>query len=234
MTVERSKSDSPVGALVADPGPAQPPERKTYRGRFISLEPVDPARHARALFDCSHGTAEAEEVWTYLAYGPFAEVPAMQAHLEKQAASKDPLFLAVIDGREKSAVGVVSYLNCVPAMRSVELGHIWYGPRARRTKTNTEAMYLMLRHAFDELGYRRVEWKCNALNERSRRAARRLGFEFEGLFRQHMIIKKRNRDTAWYAMLDRDWPAIKANMERWLYGPEREAYQSLTALNAKR
>lgn len=225
----------PVGALVVTAGPARSPERRGFGGRYISLEPISSVRHASALHECSHGTPEKEQLWTYMSNGPFENLAALRTLLEKQETSKDPLFFAVIDNGQKAAVGVVSYLNCVPAMRSIELGHIWYSPGAQRTKTNTEAMYLMLCHAFDELGYRRVEWKCNALNEPSRRAARRLGFEFEGLFRQHMIIKQRNRDTAWYAMLDRDWPAIKRNMERWLYPATAEdAGLSLAALNAKR
>ncbi|MGH6959873.1 MAG: GNAT family N-acetyltransferase, partial [Dongiaceae bacterium] len=121
-------------------------------------------------------------------------------------------------------------LNIVPVNRCVELGHIWYGPAAQRTRINTEAILLMLCESFDALGYRRVEWKCNALNEPSRRAALRLGFAFEGVFRQHMIIKGRNRDTAWYALVDGDWPTVKHNMERWLYGDE--AGLSLRQLNA--
>jgi RimJ/RimL family protein N-acetyltransferase len=229
-----SVSDPPVGAIVAKADPARSPDRKLFAGRFIALEPIDPERHGPALHACSHGTSEREQLWTYMSYGPFESLEAMQALLRKQAAAPDPTFYAVIDKARQWAVGVVSYLNCVPAMRSIELGHIWYAPEAQRTKTNTEAIFLMLCHAFDDLGYRRVEWKCNALNERSRQAARRLGFEFEGLFRQHMIIKGRNRDTAWYAMLDRDWPAIKANMERWLYPPPSAAAPSLTELNARR
>ncbi len=125
---------------------------------------------------------------------------------------------------------MVSFLNIAPAMLHLELGNIWYSPAAQRTKINTESVYLMLCHSFEELGYRRVEWKCDALNERSRRAALRLGFEFEGIFRQHMVVKGRNRDTSWYAMLDRDWPAIKGNLETWLYQNDSGGI-SLTALH---
>lgn len=230
-----SASDPPVGDIVSKADPARPPDRRVFAGRYIALEPIDPVRHGPSLHACSHGTPEREQLWTYMSYGPFESLDAMQTLLRKQADLPDPTFYAVIDIARASAIGVVSFLNCVPAMRSIELGHIWYAPEVQRTKVNTEAVYLMLCHAFDELGYRRVEWKCNALNERSRQAARRLGFEFEGLFRQHMIIKARNRDTAWYAMLDRDWPAIKRNMERWLYPPSpTETLPSLTELNARR
>ncbi|MGH6933089.1 MAG: GNAT family N-acetyltransferase [Dongiaceae bacterium] len=234
MTADRDDKSLWVGMVVANAEPTRPPERKPFAGRFVSLEPIDPGRHAGQLYACSHGTPEIEQLWTYMSYGPFESVAAMRSLLEKQAAASDPIFFAVIDNTGRTAVGVVSYLNCVPSMRSIELGHIWYAPSVQRTKTNTEAMYLMMCRAFDELGYRRVEWKCNALNERSRQAARRLGFEFEGLFRQHMIIKRRNRDTAWYAMLDRDWPAIKRNMEQWLYAGTGDRAMSLAELNAKR
>jgi RimJ/RimL family protein N-acetyltransferase len=127
-------------------------------------------------------------------------------------------------------IGIVSYLNIVPVMRRLELGNIWYTPQVQRTKVNTESIYLMLCETFDRLHYRRAEWKCDALNARSRAAAQRLGFSFEGVFRQHMIVRNRNRDTAWFAMTDEDWPLIKANMERWLYGPEKSL--SLRSLNA--
>lgn len=235
MNSSQEMPNLPVGELVARPDPARPPERKLFEGRFISLEPLSADRHADALYDCSHGSPEKERIWTYLFSGPFESSAAMRELLEKQEVLKEPLFFAVIDNGRKSPVGMVSYLNCVPAMRSIELGNIWYSPAVQRSKANTEAMFLMLCHAFDELGYRRVEWKCNAFNEPSRRAARRLGFEFEGLFRQHMIIKQRNRDTAWYAMIDRDWPQIKRNMGRWLYPTEAgDQALSLSELNAKR
>lgn len=127
----------------------------------------------------------------------------------------DFLYRTVVDNASGDPVGMASFMRVEPEMRTIELGGIWYAPSAQRTRANTEATYLMLRESFD-LGYRRVEWKCNALNERSREAALRLGFVFEGIFRQHMVVKGRNRDTAWYSMLDREWPAIRANFERWL------------------
>ena len=168
-------------------------------------------------------------MWTYLAYGPWPDEASMRGWLEPLPASEDPLFLAVIDRPTGDPVGIVTFMSVDPAMRHLELGNIWYAPRAQRTRANTESVYLMLREAFDELGNRRVEWKCDALNARSRAAAERLGFTFEGIFRQHMIIKGRNRDTAWYAMLDHEWPAIRANFERWL---AEDPPPSLRELNA--
>lgn len=197
----------------------------------MSLVAVDPEAHAHGLFAATHdGSDEAVRMWTYMAYGPWPDEPAMRGWLDTLPASEDPLFLTVIDRRAGDPVGIVTFMNVDPAMRHLELGNIWFVPRAQRTRANTEAVYLMLREAFDELGHRRVEWKCDSLNARSRAAAERLGFTFEGIFRQHMVVKGRNRDTAWYAMLDGEWPAVKANMERWLDAPEPPP--SLRELNA--
>lgn len=168
-------------------------------------------------------------MWTYLPYGPWQDEAAMRAWLDQLPASEDPLFLTVIERSTGDPIGVVTFMNVDPAMRHLELGNIWYSPRAQRTRANTESVYLMLREVFDELGHRRVEWKCDALNARSRAAAERLGFSFEGVFRQHMIIKGRNRDTAWYAMLDHEWPGVRGNFERWL---EEDPPPPLRDLNA--
>jgi RimJ/RimL family protein N-acetyltransferase len=147
-------------------------------------------------------------------YGPFRDPDEMRAWLEGLSGSADPLFL--VASGPGGPLGMASFLNADTAMRHVELGHIWFAPAAQRTEANTEVAYLMLKEAFDVLGHRRVEWKCDALNERSRAAALRLGFTFEGIFRQHMVIKGRNRDTAWFAMLDGEWPPASAAFERWL------------------
>ena len=152
----------------------------------------------------------------------------MRTWLDLLPASEDPLFLTVIERSTGDPVGIVTFMSVDPAMRHLELGNIWYSPRAQRTRANTESVYLMLRESFEELGHRRVEWKCDALNARSRAAAERLGFTFEGIFRQHMIIKGRNRDTAWYSMLDHEWPAVRANLERWL---DEDPPPSLRELN---
>jgi RimJ/RimL family protein N-acetyltransferase len=224
-------SELPVGATVPD-GDARRPQRRELAGAFVSVVPVDPAVHAEALWACSHGDPHTEELWTYMPYGPFPDAAAMSAWLERSAASEDPLFFAVLDRLSAAPVGMASMLNVDTLMRHLELGHIWYGPAGQRSRANTETAYLMLREAFDELGHRRVEWKCDALNERSRAAALRLGFAFEGIFRQHMIVKGHNRDTAWFAMLDREWPERKANLERWLASESGSI--SLSELNATR
>ncbi len=220
----------PVGDPVTPTRRTGAPGPEALVGRFVTLRPLRPADDVQALHACSHGDAVTEGLWTYMSYGPFEDTAAMQAWLEQCAASKDPLFRAVVAGEDQRPVGMVSFLNIVPAMGRLELGHIWYGPAVQRSKVNTEAVYLMLHETFDTLGYRRAEWKCDALNARSRSAALRLGFAFEGIFRQHLIIKGRNRDTAWYALLDHEWPAVKANMEAWLYGGA-EPPPSLRALN---
>jgi RimJ/RimL family protein N-acetyltransferase len=224
-------TELPVGAPVPD-GEARRPQRRALVGTFVSVEPVDPAAHSEALWTCSHDDPRTEGLWTYMPYGPFADVAVMRGWLEQCAASQDPLFFAVIERGSAEPVGMASMLNVDPGMRHLELGHIWYGPAAQRSRANSETAFLLLREAFEELGHRRVEWKCDALNERSRSAALRLGFSFEGVFRQHMIVKGRNRDTAWFAMLDAEWPQRKANLEGWL-GSEPGSV-SLTELNATR
>lgn len=207
----------PVGLLVAQADPAPAPPRRPQPGRFVTLTPLD-SQDAGALYAASHGSPQIEQLWTYMSAGPFADAGAMAAWLEGCRRSDDPLFFTVNDLTSGQPVGLVSYMNIVPAHRRLELGNIWYTPAAQRTKINTESIYLMLGRSFDELGYRRVEWKCDALNARSRAAALRLGFQFEGIFRQHMLVRGRNRDTAWFAMTDGDWPRVKANLEAWLYG----------------
>jgi RimJ/RimL family protein N-acetyltransferase len=182
-------------------------------GSFVTLEPIDPELHGPGLFDAGHGSAAAESLWTYLPYGPFEHHDAMGAWLRTLPTSDDPMFFAVV--RDGSPVGMTSFLNVDTDMRRLELGHIWFGPAAQRTEANTEAAFLMLAWAFDA-GYRRAEWKCDALNARSRAAAERLGFTFEGVFRRHMIVKGRNRDTAWFSIVEPEWPEIRARLSSWL------------------
>ena len=204
-----------------------------YEGKFIVLSPIDPKVDAEELYKCTHGSDTKERIWTYMSYGPFDSVHDMRRWLEGAAESKDPLFFTVHHRESKLRVGMVSFLNIISDMRRLELGHIWYSFDAQRSNVNTEAVYLMLCEVFDRLKYRRVEWKCDSLNERSRSAALRLGFQFEGVFRQHMIVKGRNRDTAWYSMLDNEWAGVKQNMEMWLYqNPQQQL--SLTILNRER
>jgi RimJ/RimL family protein N-acetyltransferase len=190
-------------------------ERTTLQGPRVAVVPLNPASHGEALYQgtCGPGT---DELWTYLFDGPYRDRDSFDRSLEQMASSEDPRFFAIVDKISGRAVGRAAYLRIEPAHRVIEVGSILYSPQLQKTAGATEAMYLMARYVFEELGYRRYEWKCNALNALSRRAALRLGFSFEGIFRQHMIIKGRSRDTAWYSMLDREWPERKAAFERWL------------------
>lgn len=226
---EQYPDDLPLGEQVENYKPTQPPACKRYEGRYVELRPVDPRKDVANLYENAHGSMAKNGIWTYMAYGPFSDEKSMQNWLSDCSASSDPLFLTVRSKELNQKVGVVSFLNILPRMRCLELGNIWYSPIVHYTQINTETIYLMLSEAFDVLKYRRVEWKCDALNARSRAAALRLGFSFEGIFRQHYIIKRRNRDTAWFAMLDRDWISVKNNMSQWLYSSKNEV--SLSKLN---
>ena len=214
MDIDRMEDEALGPRLVWTP--ARPPAPVTLSGRYARIEPVDAARHARDLFDASHGANGDPAIWTYLGYGPFADEAAFASWLAERSRSSDPLFFTLLDGASRRAAGMASYLRMVPADGVIEIGHIWLAPVLQRTRQATEAIFLMAKHVFDDLGYRRFEWKCNARNLPSRRAAIRFGFTFEGLFRRHMIVKGRNRDTAWYAIVDRDWPAIRQSFEDWL------------------
>jgi RimJ/RimL family protein N-acetyltransferase len=195
------------------PHPATPPAQRALIGTRVRLEPLDPDGHAGDLLAAAGGDPK---LWDYLPYGPFAGAGELRAWLAERAASTDPLFLAIVDPATGRAAGVVSYLRIEPEHGCIEIGHIWFGAPLQRTPAATETIYLLARHAFDDLGNRRLEWKCDAANARSRRAAERFGFTFEGVFRQHMIVKGRNRDTAWFSLLDGEWPAVRAAFEAWL------------------
>jgi RimJ/RimL family protein N-acetyltransferase len=192
--------------------PAQPP-RQAMVGRLCRLEPLDPGQHAAGLFAANAADVDGRS-WTYLAYGPFATLEAYRDWMTAQCLGGDPLFFAIVDGRGQPG-GVASYLRIAPAAGSIEVGHIHYAPLLQRTAAATEAMYLMMKTAFG-LGYRRYEWKCDALNAPSRAAAQRLGLSYEGTFRQAAVYKERNRDTAWYAAVDGEWPALRGAFETWL------------------
>jgi RimJ/RimL family protein N-acetyltransferase len=210
-----SPPTQPIGPSI-DSHAAKRPERVTLKGRWITLVPLDPHAHAEALYEGSNGDATREAVWTYLFNGPFATLADFAADIDVKAKAADPHYFAIIDNSSGRAVGYESLMRIDPPNRVIEVGGILYAPSMQRSPGGTEAQYLLARYVFDELGYRRYEWKCNALNAPSRRAAERFGFTFEGIFRQHMIVKGRNRDTAWFAMLDSEWPARKAAYERWL------------------
>lgn len=201
---------------LSDWQPRPAPQRAPLAGRFVRLEPLDSARHGDQLWLALQGPGCDPALWDYLAYGPFASREAFDAWLAGNAASADPLFYAVIDLASGRALGVLSYLRIAPRDGCIEIGHIAFGQAMQRTPDATEAVWLLARHAFDELGYRRLEWKCDAHNARSRRAAERFGFVYEGTFRQHMLVKGRNRDSAWFAIIDGEWPPRRTAFERWL------------------
>ncbi|MGH8009856.1 MAG: GNAT family N-acetyltransferase, partial [Candidatus Binatia bacterium] len=188
-------------------------------------------------FTASHGDATKERIWDYLPYGPFVSREEFDAHLAAQAAGEDPLFFTIRPHASGRAEGVASLMTIEPVHRSIEIGHIWLGPDLQRTPAATEALYLLIAHAMDrgDLGYRRMEWKCNAANAASRAAACRLGFIHEGVFYQHRIVKGCNRDTAWFSILDREWPPLRANFETWLdpanFDADGKQRRSLGSLN---
>ncbi len=200
------------------------PEPVVLRGDFVRLEPVDVQRHLEGLWAVSNGSPitlggrslgayDAEElIWRYLFGGPFASLEAFEGYVRAQVNAPNGLPFCVVDSATGRPIGMANYLNNTPEHLRIELGSIWYSPIAQRTAANTEATALMLGHAF-ALGYRRVEWKCDARNERSRRAALRMGFQFEGVQQQHMIVKGCSRDTAWFRILDGEWPGVKAHLE---------------------
>jgi len=224
------QTGQPVGEPVDGP-PAQRPGQVTLTGRYGRLEKLSPA-HAAPLWEAVQGH---DRIWTYMpSSGPYADAGAFSALIEARVTQDDPYFYAIVDSAGH-AVGMIALTNIQPAHRAIEVAHVLYAPTMQRTPLATEAQYLLARYAFETLGYRRYEWKCDALNAPSRRAALRYGFSFEGIFRQHMIAKGRNRDTAWYAMLDIEWSQRKANFERWLapenFSADGRQMTSLSALN---
>lgn len=192
---------------------ARPPAREPLEGELVRLEPLDPERHGADLFESATG---AEDSWYYLPYGPFASEDEFMRWLRAHAATADPMAFAIVDRETGKARGIATFMSLVPEHGVIEIGHIWLSPSLQRTRQATEAIYLMARHAFDDLGNRRLEWKCDAANAASRRAAERFGFVYEGVFRQHRVVKGRNRDTAWYSITDGEWPRCRAAFEVWL------------------
>ena len=226
--------------------PVPLPRPVTLRGRTVTLEPLDAVRHAAALWEQVRGH---DALWTWMPDGPYATEEEFRRAIERKQAAATAVFLAIVPQATDepgspgtglrpwgggSAAGYASYMRMEPAHGVIEVGNILLAPALQRTTAATEAMYLMAAHVFDNLGYRRYEWKCNAENHPSRRAALRLGFTFEGIFRQHMVVKDRNRDTAWFSLLDHEWPARKRAFEAWLapanFDAEGRQRQSLTAI----
>lgn len=214
------------------------PQRTLLQGSSVRLLPLDPERDVQALYLAEHAADADPHQWDYLAVGPFQNQHDFKAWLKTCASTSDPLFFSVIDQQSGLASGVLSYLAITPEHGSIEIGHVWFSARLQRTRQATEAIYLLARHAFDDLGYRRLEWKCNALNLRSRQAALRFGFTAEGVFRQHRVFKGKNRDTAWFSLLDNEWPAQRAVFEAWLRadnfdgnGHQKKSLQEIRAEN---
>jgi RimJ/RimL family protein N-acetyltransferase len=239
---DRNHLGEPIGFPVEGWRGCSPPPRTAMEGRYCRVEPLDPDRHAADLHRTNQEDAE-RRIWTYLPYGPFETLEVYRAWMEEACLGDDPLFHAIIDRNngdktDGSACGVASYMGIEPPAGVIEVGHVNFAPRLQNTRAATEVMYLMMRRVFDELGYRRYEWKCDALNARSCRAAERLGFQREGIFRQATINKGRNRDTAWYAIIDKDWPAVRHAFETWLdpanFCVEGRQRRSLSALMVDR
>lgn len=214
MELRHNEFGQPIGFAL--PGWVAPdwPSCEPMVGRFCRLESLDPERHAPALFRADTATDDRAS-WTYLPYGPFEDLPSYLEWMRSKCLSNDPVFYAIIDLKDEQPAGVASYLRITPRSGSIEVGHLHFSPRLRKTPAATEAMYLMMRRAFEQ-GYRRYEWKCDALNQPSRAAAQRLGLAFEGIFRQATVYKERSRDTAWYAAIDADWPALREAFQKWL------------------
>lgn len=208
--------DRPVGPVVDPLPPGSKPDLRPLHGQWVMLEPVSAARHAKDLYASFAGSDPEGKVWTYMPYGPWESFEQFEAWLKEREASRDPWFYAFIRRDTGKPVGMGSFMRCDAPNGAIEIGHIWMSPALQQTREATEAIFLMIRHCFDDLGVRRLEWKCDALNAPSRKAALRFGFSFEGVFRQHLIVKGRNRDTAWFAIIDKDWPRVRAGFERWL------------------
>lgn len=196
--------------------PVGPPSRVMLTGRFVRLEPLDSDAHAGALFEAAQGPGADPHLWDYMSTGPYPDVGSFRAYLDNAAATDDPLAFTVVDLADGTPRGMARLMRIDAANGAGEVGHIWFGTGLQRTPGATEAIFLLAEYILDTCGYRRFEWKCNAANGRSRRAAERFGFSFEGVFRQHMVVKDRNRDTAWFAIIDRDWPVIREAFRRWL------------------
>ena len=215
MPEDFNELGQPIGFPLPHWTPRPHPPRSAMAGRYCRVEPVDPARHAADLHAAYLLDTEGRN-WTYLPYGPFPDFAEFRDWLERESVGDDPLRHAIVERKTGRAVGVASYMRIDPAAGVIEVGGINYAPPLQRTPAATEAMHLMMRRVFDELGYRRYEWKCDSLNAPSRAAALRLGFRYEGTFRQATVYKGRNRDTCWFSILDPEWPALKRAFEQWL------------------
>jgi RimJ/RimL family protein N-acetyltransferase len=204
-----------IGPLVPEWTARALPPRRPIEGRYCTLEPLDAARHADDLY-AAYAQAPDGRDWTYLFVERPGDLAATRAHVERAAQTADPMHFAVIDGQSGRAVGTLALMRIDPTHGAIEVGSVTFSPLLKQTPMSTEAQYLMMKLAFDELGYRRYEWKCDNFNEPSKRAAHRLGFQFEGIFRQAVVYKGRSRDTAWFSITDGEWPVLRTAFERWL------------------
>lgn len=236
VSLMATNKDTPDALTLGEPlpnwSPPPRPNRDAMHGQYCILEPLSIEKHSADLFDANQLDKKGL-IWAYLPYGPFDTLPEYQQWLQQDCCGEDPMFYSIINKQTGKAGGVASYLNINPEAGSIEVGHINYSPALQNTAIASEAMYLMMQHIF-KLGYRRYEWKCNALNQRSRNAACRLGFRYEGIFRQMLVVKGRNRDTAWYSIIDSEWSALQTAFQTWLAPDNFDAsgvqQQSLSAL----
>jgi len=215
MSARHNEYGQSIGPLVPGWTPRLLPPRRPVEGRYCELEPLDAARHADDLY-AAYALAPDGRDWTYLGVERPVDLPSARAHLDRAAQSADPMHFAVIDKPSGRAVGTLALMRIDPANGAIEVGSVNFSPLLKHTPMSTEAQYLLMKLAFDVLGYRRYEWKCDNFNEPSKRAALRLGFQFEGIFRQAVIYKGRSRDTAWFSITDGEWPAVRTALERWL------------------
>jgi RimJ/RimL family protein N-acetyltransferase len=231
----RNHLDQPVGAPLPGWSPRKLPPRTAVSSRFCTVAPLDPERHAAQLF-AAYAEDREGRMWTYLPRGPYASLDEYRDWAEAASRGDDPLVHAILDNASGEAVGTAALMRIEPDAGVIEVGSITYSPRLQRRPAGTEAMYLMMRRVFDELGYRRYEWKCNALNAPSRAAALRYGFQYEGLFRQAQVTRGRNRDTTWFSIIDGEWPALRTAFERWLdpanFDAQGRQHRSLASLRS--
>jgi RimJ/RimL family protein N-acetyltransferase len=212
---EKNEFNQPIGKLVENWRPAKRPEPVVMKGEYCSVVPIDIAQHAQKLW-ANLAIDNRGESWTYLSHGPFADCKEFCAWIQATNHAQQDTNMYVILNKQQEPVGIASYLRIHPEQGVIEVGHLHFSKLLQKTPAATEAMYLMMRYVFEDLGYRRYEWKCHSLNEASRVAAMRLGFQFEGIFRQSSVFKNRNRDTAWFSIIDTEWPALKETFNRWL------------------
>ncbi len=207
--------EQPIGNPVPDWKGAKQPEKTVLKGKSCRLEPLNADKHSHDLYS-AFSLDNTGKLWTYMATEVFQSEAEFTQWASKNASLDDPIFYAIMDNKTDKAIGVAAYLRINPTMGSIEVGHLTFSPLLQRTVAATEAMFLMMQYAFDVLGYRRYEWKCDSLNSASCKAAKRLGFQFEGTFRQALVYKGRNRDTSWFSIIDKEWPALKSGFQAWL------------------